>query len=85
MNFQKIVSDFSIEIKRKRKGFSMSNQDTEHYREFIANLQREDEPRPVALNHIKNWLLHKTPEEATPSIRNVGITKIVECLNDAHK
>lgn len=63
----------------------MSNEDTEQYRDFIAKLQREDEPRPTALSNIKNWLLYKTPEEATPSIRNVGITKIVECLNDAHK
>lgn len=63
----------------------MSNEDTEQYSDFIAKLQREDEPRPAALNNIKNWLLHKTPEEATPLIRNVGITKLIECLNDADK
>lgn len=63
----------------------MSSQDTELYRDFIAKLQGEDEPRPAVLGNIKNWLLYKTPEEASPLIRHVGITKIVECLNDAHK
>lgn len=63
----------------------MAVEEFEQYRVFMRKLVRDDEPRPVVLNDFKNWLEVKTPEEATASIQNVGITRIVECLNDAHK
>jgi hypothetical protein len=58
----------------------MTNQDTEQYRLFLNQLQRE-EHRPAALNELKNLLALKPANEATNAIRHVGITKIVHCLN----
>ncbi|XP_030028072.2 26S proteasome non-ATPase regulatory subunit 5 [Manduca sexta] len=62
----------------------MSNEDTEQYREFINKLQR-DEHRPIALNEIKNLLSFKSSPEVVTTIRDVGISKIVQCLNVADK
>ncbi|XP_063824245.1 26S proteasome non-ATPase regulatory subunit 5 [Ostrinia nubilalis] len=58
----------------------MTTQDTEQYREFLRQLQRE-EHRPTALNDIKNLFTYKPAGEATTTIKDVGISKIVECLN----
>lgn len=58
----------------------MATEDTELYREFIEKLQRE-EHRPTALNDLKNLLLHKPAGEAADTIRNVGIARIIHCLN----
>lgn len=58
----------------------MSSEDTEQFRQFIGRLQKEDQ-RPAALNDIKNLLVFKPAREATTTIRDVGISKIVECLN----
>ncbi|XP_049870417.1 26S proteasome non-ATPase regulatory subunit 5 [Pectinophora gossypiella] len=58
----------------------MINHDTEQYRLFIDKLQRE-EHRPDALNDIKNLLAYKPAPEAVSTIRDVGISKIVQCLN----
>ncbi|XP_021187709.3 26S proteasome non-ATPase regulatory subunit 5 [Helicoverpa armigera] len=58
----------------------MSTEDTEQYRQFIERLQKE-EHRPAALNDIKNLLAYKPAGEAITTIRDVGISKIVQCLN----
>lgn len=58
----------------------MPGEDTEQYRLFIGRLQRE-EHRPAALNDIKNLLAFKPAGEAVSTIRDVGITQIVQCLN----
>lgn len=62
----------------------MSNEDTDQYRDFIAKLQREDQ-RPAALKDIKNLFVYKPPGEAANAIRDVGISKIVHCLNAPDK
>lgn len=62
----------------------MTNSDVDQYRLFIDNLQRE-EFRHSALTDIKNLLILKPPREAVSTIQNVGITKIVRCLNVPEK
>lgn len=58
----------------------MPNSDSEQFREFIAKLQR-DEQRPAALNDIKNLIAFKPPNEVMETIRDVGISEIVACVN----
>ncbi|CAH1647142.1 unnamed protein product [Spodoptera littoralis] len=58
----------------------MSNEDTDQYRGFIRRLQRE-EHIPAALNDIKNLIAFKPAGEAINTIRDGGISKIVQCLN----
>lgn len=62
----------------------MINSDTDQYRLFIDNLQRE-EFRHSALTDIKNLLTLKPARDAVNTIQNVGITKIVRCLNVPEK
>lgn len=62
----------------------MTNEDTEQYRHFLRNLQRE-EHRPDALNGIKNLFAFKPAGEALTTIRDAGISKIVQCLNVSNK
>ncbi|CAH0407424.1 unnamed protein product [Chilo suppressalis] len=62
----------------------MSGQDSEHFRAFLNQLQRE-EHRPVALNELKNLLVLKPAGEARSTIRDAGISKIVQCLNASEK
>ncbi|KAL0832876.1 hypothetical protein ABMA28_001026 [Loxostege sticticalis] len=62
----------------------MTAQDTEQFREFLRQLQRE-EHRPTALNEIKNLFTYKPAGEAITTIRDVGISKIVQCLNVPEK
>ncbi|VVD05110.1 unnamed protein product [Leptidea sinapis] len=56
----------------------------DQYRIFIDNLQNEDQ-RPQALNDLKTLLSFTSPSEAMPVIRDVGIAKILECLNVTDK
>lgn len=58
----------------------MSSEDTDQYREFIRRLQRE-EHIPAALNDIKNLIAFKPAGDAINTIRDGGISKIVQCLN----
>lgn len=58
----------------------MAAEDTERYREFIEKLQRE-EHRPAALNDLKNLLVHKPAGEAADTIKQLGIARIIQCLN----
>lgn len=62
----------------------MTTEDSEQYREFLRQLQRE-EHRPTALNELKNLLIYKPAGEAVNTIRDVGISKIVQCLNVSEK
>ncbi|KAM3967186.1 26S proteasome non-ATPase regulatory subunit 5 [Aphomia sociella] len=62
----------------------MANEDTEQYREFLQKLQR-DQHRPTALNDIKNLLLLKPAGEAASTLRDVGIAKLIQCLNVSDK
>ncbi|XP_075971766.1 26S proteasome non-ATPase regulatory subunit 5 [Anticarsia gemmatalis] len=62
----------------------MSNRDSDQFREFINNLERE-ENRPAALNDILNLLAFKPANEAISTIRGVGISQIVQCLNVSDK
>lgn len=62
----------------------MTSQDTEQYREFLRQLQRE-ENRPSALNELKNLLTYKPAGEAISTLRDVGISKIIHCLNVSDK
>lgn len=58
----------------------MSNTDAEQFREFLFKLKREDQ-RPSALSDLKNFLACKPAGEVVSTIRNVGISKIIHCLN----
>ncbi|CAG9133123.1 unnamed protein product [Plutella xylostella] len=58
----------------------MGPSDTDRFREFVQKLQQEDE-RVAALNDIKNLLTYKPAGESAQVIRNVGITKILQCVN----
>ncbi|CAH0605414.1 unnamed protein product [Chrysodeixis includens] len=58
----------------------MSSEDTEQYRLFIGRLQRE-ENKSAALTDIKNLFAYKPAGEAITALRDVGITKIVQCVN----
>lgn len=62
----------------------MSQQDIEQYRLFIEKLKTE-EYRSEALNDIKNLFAYKPAPEAAPTIRNIGIAKILHCLNGSDK
>ncbi|XP_059046049.1 26S proteasome non-ATPase regulatory subunit 5 [Achroia grisella] len=62
----------------------MSNQDSEQYRGFIEKLSQE-EHRSKALNDIKNLFQLKPAAEAASTIRDVGIARIVHCLNVTDK
>ncbi|CAG9795078.1 unnamed protein product [Diatraea saccharalis] len=62
----------------------MTEQDTQHFRIFLNQLQRE-ESRPVALNELKNLLILKPAGEARNTIRDAGISKIIHCLNVSEK
>lgn len=62
----------------------MSNNDSEQIREFVVRLER-DEQRQAALNDIKNLIAFKPPNEAIAAIRDVGISRIVRCLNTGDK
>ncbi|KAJ0178734.1 hypothetical protein K1T71_005509 [Dendrolimus kikuchii] len=58
----------------------MSNEDTAQYREFIFSLMRE-EHRPTALNDLKNFFTNRSAGEAVITMRDVGISKIIQCVN----
>ncbi|XP_050343371.1 26S proteasome non-ATPase regulatory subunit 5 [Nymphalis io] len=62
----------------------MSNQDIELYKNYIENL-KIDECRPSALNEIKLILTYKPASEAVSIIKNIGISKIFQCLNSSDK
>ncbi|KAI5646556.1 proteasome non-ATPase 26S subunit domain-containing protein [Phthorimaea operculella] len=63
----------------------MTTEDIEQFRGFMRALQSEDENRQQALNEIKNLLVFKPAGEATSTIRNVGISKIIQCLYSREK
>lgn len=58
----------------------MSSQDTNQYRAFLNRLHSTEE-RSEALNNIKNFILIKSTGDAIATIRSVGISKLVQCLN----
>lgn len=58
----------------------MPTEESENYRSFIGRLQKEEQ-RPAALNEIKNLLEVKPAGEVTTTLRDVGISEIVQCLN----
>ncbi|XP_023933824.2 26S proteasome non-ATPase regulatory subunit 5 [Bicyclus anynana] len=62
----------------------MTQQNNEQFRIFTEKLKTVEE-RSTALNDIKNLLAYKPASEAVPTIRNIGISKILHCLNETDK
>ena len=54
------------------------------FKDLIEQLQ-SDEYRCTALNELKNVLTFNTNIDALSTIRHVGITKIMHCLNISDK
>ncbi|CAG9559691.1 unnamed protein product [Danaus chrysippus] len=62
----------------------MSNRDLDQLRNCLDRLKIK-ENIPTALNEIKSILAYKPAAEAAPTIRNVGISKILFCINKTTK
>lgn len=63
---------------------AMSNRDLDELRNCFNRLKIKENV-PTALNEIKSILAYKPAAEAAPTIRNIGISKILYCINTSTK